>query len=389
MTAAGRDDWAARRAELLSISEQNQRTLRTIESSAFVVCLDETSDEGKEDREVYGRIMHGNGRNRWFDKSFELTIAKDGNSGINIEHSWAEAPVPLDLFFKHSLPYALDAQKNVPPRNTLGMGLQWAQPQRLVWDLDEQMKGHINRIASEIDRAIADSDKTMQMYPGVGTKVWKECGLSPDAAFQMSLQVAYRMLDLKPVDGPVATYETVGLTRYRKGRTECCRVVSNDSEAMVEAMLDYHEHGGVEKKSKAAMLLRKACAAHLTYIRESQAAKGIDRHLLGLRLMLGEKAQKYPFFAHEGYARSGGSAYFFLSSSNNSYIANNGAGGFGCVVPDGYGVCYMIRKDFAQASIESKHSCEKTSSEMLSRCLKQSLELVRDVALSDKPKPKL
>jgi carnitine O-acetyltransferase len=389
MTGADRDEWAARRTDLLSISERNQRTLRSIESSSFVVCLDDTSDEKKEDAEVYGRILHGNGRNRWFDKSFELTIAEDGNSGINIEHSWAEAPVPLDLFFKHSLPYAREAQVKMPVTDPVSAGLQWAKPQRLVWDLDDQMKTNIVRIASAIDAAITDSDKTMQMYPGCGKKVWKECGLSPDAAFQMALQIAYRTLDVKPMEGPVATYETVGLTRYFKGRTECCRVVSNDSEAMVKAMLDYHQHGGDEKKSTAATLLRKACGAHLKYISEAQAAEGIDRHLLGLRLMLGGNAQKYPLFSHEGYSRSGGSAHFILSSSNNSYIANDGAGGFGSVVHDGYGVCYMVRPDFTQCTIESKHSCKDTSSAMLSACLQKSLELVKEVALSDKPKPKL
>jgi hypothetical protein len=41
--------------------------------------------------------------------------------------------------------------------------------------------------------------------------------MSPDAAFQMALQIAYRLCDKKPMEGPVATYETVGLTRYLKG----------------------------------------------------------------------------------------------------------------------------------------------------------------------------
>jgi carnitine O-acetyltransferase len=158
---------------------------------------------------------------------------------------------------------------------------------------------------------------------------------------------------------------------------------------MVKAVLDYHAHGGAERKATAAALLRKACAAHLAYIREAQDGQGIDRHLLGLRLMLGARAQQYPFFAHRGYARSGGGAHFILSTSNNSYIANNGAGGFGSVVPDGYGCCYMIRNDFAHCSIESKHSCKDTSSAMLAAALGKALELVKDVGLSDKPKPKL
>lgn len=30
---------------------------------------------------------------RWFDKSFSVIFFKNGKSGINAEHSWADAPV--------------------------------------------------------------------------------------------------------------------------------------------------------------------------------------------------------------------------------------------------------------------------------------------------------
>jgi len=30
---------------------------------------------------------------RWFDKSFNLVVYKDGRFGLNAEHSWADAPI--------------------------------------------------------------------------------------------------------------------------------------------------------------------------------------------------------------------------------------------------------------------------------------------------------
>ncbi len=45
-------------------------------------------------------FQYGSGGNRWMDKSFQLIVDEDGNGGSNIEHSWSEAPVPLDMFLR-------------------------------------------------------------------------------------------------------------------------------------------------------------------------------------------------------------------------------------------------------------------------------------------------
>lgn len=33
-------------------------------------------------------LLHGTGCDRWFDKSFNLIVFKNGRFGINAEHSW-------------------------------------------------------------------------------------------------------------------------------------------------------------------------------------------------------------------------------------------------------------------------------------------------------------
>lgn len=35
---------------------------------------------------------------RWFDKSFSIVIYKNGKSGLNAEHSWADAPTVAHLW---------------------------------------------------------------------------------------------------------------------------------------------------------------------------------------------------------------------------------------------------------------------------------------------------
>lgn len=38
-------------------------------------------------------MLHGQGYDRWFDKSFNMICSKNGRVGLNTEHSWADAPV--------------------------------------------------------------------------------------------------------------------------------------------------------------------------------------------------------------------------------------------------------------------------------------------------------
>lgn len=38
-------------------------------------------------------LMHGNGADRWFDKSLTVVVHRNGKVGVNAEHAWADAPV--------------------------------------------------------------------------------------------------------------------------------------------------------------------------------------------------------------------------------------------------------------------------------------------------------
>jgi hypothetical protein len=64
--------------------------------------------------------------------------------------------------------------------------------------------------------------------------------------------------------------------------------------------------------------------------------------------------------------------WFRLSTSNMS-PGRYFYGGFGPVVPDGYGVNYAIDKDSLKFSISSKRSCPSTSSYKFRERLEQTL----------------
>lgn len=92
LTAGDRTKWAETRKRLFSRGI-NRVSLHTIETAAFILALDDEAYEtdihqGKHLDEFGKALLHGNGHNRWFDKSFTLCVGTNGRVGFNAEHTW-------------------------------------------------------------------------------------------------------------------------------------------------------------------------------------------------------------------------------------------------------------------------------------------------------------
>lgn len=107
LTTENRDTWAEVREHL--VQTHNATALDTIDSALFLVSLDD-----KANYSALGEIMpvnpipivqnmlHGDSNgliNRWFDKSLSLIVCKDGNAGVNFEHSWGDGMTWLEFLF--------------------------------------------------------------------------------------------------------------------------------------------------------------------------------------------------------------------------------------------------------------------------------------------------
>lgn len=92
LTSENRDTWAAVREHLVDI--HNESALDTIDSALFVLALDDKANYSADDPvPIVQNMLHGDANgyfNRWYDKSFSLIVCKDGNAGINFEHSWGD-----------------------------------------------------------------------------------------------------------------------------------------------------------------------------------------------------------------------------------------------------------------------------------------------------------
>lgn len=92
LTAGNRTKWAEARTKYFS-KGINKTSLQTVETAAFVLSLDdriyEVDLKHPEKLDYFGQmLLHGNGHDRWFDKSFTVCVGRNGRVGFNSEHTW-------------------------------------------------------------------------------------------------------------------------------------------------------------------------------------------------------------------------------------------------------------------------------------------------------------
>uniref|UniRef100_A0A8C0NMV6 Choline O-acetyltransferase n=1 Tax=Canis lupus familiaris TaxID=9615 RepID=A0A8C0NMV6_CANLF len=91
LTSEGRSEWAEARTVLVKDST-NRDALDMIERCICLVCLDAPGGVDLNDTNRALQLLHGggcskNGANRWYDKSLQFVVGRDGTCGVVCEHS--------------------------------------------------------------------------------------------------------------------------------------------------------------------------------------------------------------------------------------------------------------------------------------------------------------
>ncbi|KAF9174519.1 Carnitine O-acetyltransferase mitochondrial [Mortierella sp. AD010] len=344
LTSENRDTWAKARHALLGLSPLNHASLSVIDNALFVVCLDDYSSDRDIDISHHNIFHAGDAHNRWFDKSMQFIFENNGRAGINGEHTPADAVIPGRI-----LDEIVKSEKNAEPKQV--SDTQLATIEHIKFVVNDEIKDTIKKAEVNAKKFIENVDSCLIHFNEYGSNWLKSIKCSPDAYVQMVLQLAY----YRHYGTWTPTYESASTRLFLGGRTETVRSCSVDSVAFVK---------GFESKSadttEKQRLLQKAIQGHLEYMMAASAGKGVDRHLLGLRSMMQtpEEQKQALIFQDPSYIQS---MYFRISSSNMS-PGDNFWGGFGPVVPEGYGINYAIGKENIKFSISSLKSCKETNS---------------------------
>ena len=221
-----------------------------------------------------------------------------------------------------------------------------------------------------------------QSFQGYGSYFIKKSGFPPDAFVQTAMQLAtYRLFGEQ-----VGTYEATQVRSFLHGRTEVTRAATTESEAFIKRMgfrpkLD--EDNSAIRKEKLS-LLKRATSTHAKNTGLAAKAQGVDRHLMGLSMMVKEGETLPTLYSDPVFLRS---KRWRSSTSQLSHPRFN-LWGYGEVVPDGVGLAYAILPRscvFNITALKSTGWPEKLS-ELLEEAL---LEMRRLVELDQTPSSKL
>jgi carnitine O-acetyltransferase len=368
LTSENRDVWTDAREVLLKAHPSNAAALKTVEASSFVVCLDDASPVTLEERAH--QYWHGDGQNRWFDKPLQFIINDNGTSGFMGEHSM------MDGTPTHRLN---DYVNEVIVNNKLDFSdpsirSNLPDPVVVKFHVNKEVQSEIERATKDFTEVIGAHELRVQAYQGYGKGLIKKFKCSPDAYVQMIIQLAY----FKMYGKNRPTYESATTRRFQQGRTETCRSVSDESVAFCKAISDHSTD-----PETAVALFRKAINAHVEYISAASDGKGVDRHLFGLKKLLGPDEEVPAIYKDPTYAYS---SHWCLSTSQLSSEYFNGYG-WSQVVDDGFGIAYMINENSIQFNVVSKG----LGSERMSFYLNEAAGDIRDLLVPtlEAPKAKL
>jgi carnitine O-palmitoyltransferase 2 len=327
-TTLDRNKWATIRHNLAENGNETQ--LKIIDSALFNVCLDD-NDVGNDPYDVTRQFLHGDGSNRWFDKSFSLIVAKDGVSAVNFEHAWGDGVAVL----RYTQDIYNDAKDKprIHPDTKLTEGTS-PNVQRLDIQLNDHLKNCVQQAKTEYKTICDNLDVNYTIFEGIGKDTCKKNKVSPDAIMQLAFQVAYHKLN----GTFVPTYESCSTAAFKHGRTEAIRPCTNATKAFTLAINSVNQPSVPQLKK----MIQECSTIHNQLIKEAAMGQGFDRHLFALKSMGEKNGIKSNMFDDPEYAHM---SYDVLSTSTLNSPAIF-AGAFGPVVPDGFGMGYAIKDEF-------------------------------------------
>lgn len=329
LTVADRLTWAKNREWLCQIHPRNKETLEVIESSMFVVVLDESSPLTPS--QVISESLGGDCHNRWADKSITLINFKNGIAGSNADHTPFDGMTTLGLGYYVTL--------SIKDCNGIWNGTKTIRdlpnPQRLEFIIDDRIMTAIESARLQFQDLIKDVQCLYDTYSQYGKSFLRPLKLHPEAYVQMALQLAYYRLHGRPAP----TYVTASTRQFYHGRTETCRSCFPEAIDWVKSMMD-----DVTAPSDQLKLLNRAIEKFMHLMAECTKNQGCDRHFLGLFMISMENGDPIPdIFLDPSWEKSGGSGKFVLSTSCTGYTPLTG--GVMPMVENGYGCFYNIENN--------------------------------------------
>ncbi|CAG13320.1 unnamed protein product, partial [Tetraodon nigroviridis] len=372
LTSDGRTEWAQAR-DALTKDQTNRDSLALIETCLCVVCLDGPSGLEPRDSNRASLLLHGggskkNGANRWYDKSLQFVIGRDGACGVLCEHSPFEGIVMV-----HCSEYVMKTHVRETEHFAASMNLFRARTWKRCNYCYSAERGACQkrpgRPASEICRLPEGCSgkrtlKSRRSYQRLKTD-WTDAtgGWCPPTRAR-----------------PFDVSKRVGWTTFRSATPQALAFVKSMTDGRSAFSVSHFSHFDPKMQSNSHI------ASHHTglegaekHIFQAITGMAIDNHLLGLLRTAKELNMEKPdLFCDETYLTSN---QFILSTSQVPTTMEMFCC-YGPVVSNGYGACYNPQSDHIVFCVSSFWENTATSSAVFVKVLNEALLEIRDLCIT-------
>ncbi|CEP62870.1 carnitine O-acetyltransferase CAT2 LALA0_S06e05732g [Lachancea lanzarotensis] len=368
LTSLPRNEWHQSYQELESHAI-SRASLETIQKSSFVLCLDlDASPVTLEEKSHFA--WHGNGVNRFFDKPLQFFVAKNGVSAFLAEHSKMDGTPTLllnDFVCRHIAnmdPDSFINELSRAPERT------FSEPSHLPFLITPSIKESIENAQRKFLAVMSEHDLKVWHYNKYGKAVIKTLGFSPDAFVQQIIQLGvYKYLHRQ-----LPTYEAASTRRFFKGRTETGRSVSVESAKFVA---DWEDPSVTDEQKLVS--LRASATAHSAYLKTASAGQGVDRHFFGLKNML-RSDEEVPELFKDTLFRFSSTWLISTSQLSSEYFEGYG---WSQVNDNGFGLAYMLNKDWLHINIVNKPLASGLSAARLHYYLGQAADEIHALLVKE------
>ncbi|EDO14510.1 hypothetical protein Kpol_286p3 [Vanderwaltozyma polyspora DSM 70294] len=341
LTTLPRDQWRETYSKLIQ-NPESKEALETIHKASFMLCLDaDTTTITLEEKAR--NSWYGDGTNRFFDKPLQFFVTANGSSGFLGEHSKMDGTP--NLFLNN---YMCQEMLKLNPNEFVAevlnneTSVEVAKPEKLEFLITPEINQTIKTATTVFTNLMKEHDVKVWHYNKYGKNLIKKHKMSPDAFIHQIIQLAV----FKYFGKQLPTYEAASTRKFFKGRTETGRSVSMESFDFVRKWQD--DKVSLEEKVE---YLRRSAKAHATYLGMASNGQAIDRHFYGLKNMVNKETDEVPELFKDPLFNY--SSTWLISTSQLSSEHFDGYG-WSQVNDNGFGLAYMINKDWLHINICTK-----------------------------------
>ncbi|MGY0218228.1 choline/carnitine O-acyltransferase [Endozoicomonadaceae bacterium StTr2] len=252
VTRQPRDEAALSRQALA-----NQPCIEMLDQALFIVILDPPMEHKNSLPALFESLLLGENRNRWFDKSLQIIAVGEQHIGLNLAHSHVDGTTWVERLGREQI--KCDTTCLAETQFTADGPYQFGSfPPELTSQENESSKTPCVFVHETFQRP-----ELQQLAAAMAEKKIKDFSL--DAFVQIAIVAAQYQVFVAPGGKFRNTYESVAMSNYHFGRTECAR-------AVCEASIQYATHPSQEN-------LVKALGTHKQQIRILKSGRGFERAL--------------------------------------------------------------------------------------------------------------